>query len=51
MLIVFDKNPAKRLYEKFGFREAFKANTPGIAKVFGNDYDVVVRMERPLKLQ
>ncbi len=48
MLLVFDQNPAKRLYERLGFREAARLDTPRLRKAFGSGYDVIVRMERPL---
>jgi ribosomal protein S18 acetylase RimI-like enzyme len=49
MLLVFNKNPAKRLYERLGFRAVKSLPTPKLKKAFGDDYDVLVKMERPLK--
>lgn len=47
-LFVFADNPAINLYEKLGFKQVSSVATPKLAKVFGNSYDVYVRMERQL---
>lgn len=47
-LLVFEKNPAAGLYERLGFRRTGFVVTPKIARAFGEAYDVLVQMERPL---
>lgn len=47
-LLVFAKNPALRLYERLGFCQIRSVPTPGLAKAFGGDYDVLVSMEKTL---
>lgn len=47
-LLVFEKNPAIRLYERLGFVQSSRIATPKIAKAFGSAYDALVRMERPI---
>jgi ribosomal protein S18 acetylase RimI-like enzyme len=47
-LLVFEKNPAIRLYERLGFRRTSSVATPKIARAFGEAYDVLIRMERPI---
>lgn len=49
MLLVFNKNPARRLYERLGFQQTARLDTPQMAKSFGDDYDVLIKMEKPLK--
>lgn len=48
MLLVFNKNPAKRLYERLGFRAVKSLPTPKLKKAFGDEYDELVKMEMPL---
>ncbi|HOP12049.1 MAG TPA: GNAT family N-acetyltransferase [Oscillospiraceae bacterium] len=47
-LLVFEKNPALHLYEHLGFTRINSVPTPKMAKAFGGDYDVLIRMEKPL---
>jgi ribosomal protein S18 acetylase RimI-like enzyme len=47
-LLVFEKNPALHLYERLGFVRINSIPTPKMAKAFGSDYDVLIRMEKPL---
>jgi len=48
-LLVFEKNPALHLYERLGFARINSVPTPKMAKAFGGDYDVLIRMEKPLE--
>jgi len=45
-LLVFEKNPARRLYERLGFTQTARLPTPEMTRAFGDEYDVLVRMER-----
>jgi ribosomal protein S18 acetylase RimI-like enzyme len=47
-LLVFEKNPAIRLYGRLGFQQVSSVATPKMAETFGSSYDVLVRMEKPL---
>lgn len=47
-LLVFAKNPARRLYERLAFEQVGIYDTPKIEKAFGEAYDALICMERPL---
>lgn len=47
-LLVFAKNPALKLYERLSFKQVKCVATPEMEKAFGEEYDALIWMEKPV---